>query len=67
MRVHALEKAVASNERSLLSARKGFTLGGTSTNSDGWPWVFNESAVAPDLTSAASTSTWPCDHSPDFI
>lgn len=34
LRVHALEKAVASNERSLLSTRKGFTLGGTSTNSD---------------------------------
>ncbi|WDY55562.1 TolC family outer membrane protein [Pseudomonas sp. PSKL.D1] len=34
LRVRALEKAVASNERSLLSARKGFKEGGTSTNSD---------------------------------
>ncbi|MDZ3991815.1 TolC family outer membrane protein [Pseudomonas sp. Teo4] len=33
-RIHALEKAVASNERSLLSTRKGFKEGGTSTNSD---------------------------------
>ncbi|MFK8329831.1 TolC family outer membrane protein [Pseudomonas sp. BJa5] len=33
-RVRALEKAVASNERSLLSTRKGFKEGGTSTNSD---------------------------------
>ncbi|QXI45978.1 MULTISPECIES: TolC family outer membrane protein [Pseudomonas] len=34
LRVQALEKAVASNERSLLSTRKGFKEGGTSTNSD---------------------------------
>jgi len=34
LRVRALEKAVASNERSLLSTRKGFKEGGTSTNSD---------------------------------
>ena len=34
LRIQALEKAVASNERSLLSARKGFREGGTSTNSD---------------------------------
>ncbi|MNG81161.1 Outer membrane protein TolC precursor [compost metagenome] len=34
MRIHALEKAVESNERSLLSTRKGFKEGGTSTNSD---------------------------------
>ncbi|MGE8306957.1 MAG: TolC family outer membrane protein, partial [Pseudomonas kermanshahensis] len=34
MRIHALEKAVASNERSLTSTRKGFKEGGTSTNSD---------------------------------
>ncbi|MFJ4389322.1 TolC family outer membrane protein [Pseudomonas soli] len=34
LRVHALERAVASNERSLLSARKGFSAGGTSTNAD---------------------------------
>jgi len=34
LRVHALEKAVASNERSLMSARKGFKEGGTSTNAD---------------------------------
>jgi len=33
-RIHALEKAVASNERSLASTRKGFKEGGTSTNSD---------------------------------
>ncbi|MFJ7285003.1 TolC family outer membrane protein [Pseudomonas sp. NPDC099000] len=33
-RIHALEKAVESNERSLTSARKGFKEGGTSTNSD---------------------------------
>lgn len=33
-RIRALEKAVASNERSLLSTRKGFKEGGTSTNSD---------------------------------
>ncbi|MGH8438625.1 MAG: TolC family outer membrane protein [Pseudomonas sp.] len=33
-RVRALEKAVASNERSLASTRKGFLEGGTSTNSD---------------------------------
>ena len=30
----ALEKAVDSNERSLISTRKGFKEGGTSTNSD---------------------------------
>ncbi|WP_449433567.1 TolC family outer membrane protein [Pseudomonas putida] len=34
LRIHALEKAVASNERSLASTRKGFKEGGTSTNSD---------------------------------
>ncbi|QCI12538.1 channel protein TolC [Pseudomonas putida] len=34
LRIRALEKAVASNERSLLSTRKGFKEGGTSTNSD---------------------------------
>ncbi|MFJ4453023.1 TolC family outer membrane protein [Pseudomonas sp. NPDC089392] len=34
LRIHALEKAVASNERSLTSTRKGFKEGGTSTNSD---------------------------------
>ncbi|AHZ76875.1 MULTISPECIES: TolC family outer membrane protein [Pseudomonas] len=34
LRIQALEKAVASNERSLRSARKGFREGGTSTNSD---------------------------------
>ncbi|WP_194790364.1 TolC family outer membrane protein [Pseudomonas sp. UFMG81] len=34
LRVRALEKAVASNERSLLSTRKGFKEGGTSTNAD---------------------------------
>ncbi|MNV24890.1 Outer membrane protein TolC precursor [compost metagenome] len=33
-RIRALEKAVASNERSLASSRKGFKEGGTSTNSD---------------------------------
>jgi len=33
-RIRALEKAVASNEHSLLSTRKGFKEGGTSTNSD---------------------------------
>ena len=33
-RIRALEKAVVSNERSLLSTRKGFKEGGTSTNSD---------------------------------
>ncbi|WP_095151484.1 TolC family outer membrane protein [Pseudomonas sp. Irchel s3b5] len=33
-RIRALEKAVASNERSLASSRKGFLEGGTSTNSD---------------------------------
>ena len=33
-RVRALEKAVESNERSLLSTRKGFKEGGTTTNSD---------------------------------
>lgn len=33
-RIHALEKAVASNKRSLASTRKGFKEGGTSTNSD---------------------------------
>jgi protease secretion system outer membrane protein len=33
-RIHALEKAVVSNERSLASTRKGFKEGGTSTNSD---------------------------------
>ncbi|WP_372028309.1 TolC family outer membrane protein [Pseudomonas kurunegalensis] len=34
LRIQALEKAVASNERSLTSTRKGFKEGGTSTNSD---------------------------------
>lgn len=33
-RIHALERAVESNERSLTSTRKGFKEGGTSTNSD---------------------------------
>ncbi|MFJ3372235.1 TolC family outer membrane protein [Pseudomonas sp. NPDC086251] len=33
-RIHALEKAVASSERSLTSTRKGFREGGTSTNLD---------------------------------
>lgn len=33
-RIHALEKAVASSERSLTSTRKGFKEGGTSTNLD---------------------------------
>ncbi|MHC8299348.1 TolC family outer membrane protein [Pseudomonas sp. ZS1P83] len=33
-RIRALERAVASNERSLTSTRKGFKEGGTSTNSD---------------------------------
>ncbi|WP_422403999.1 TolC family outer membrane protein [Pseudomonas sp. GZD-209] len=34
LRIRALEKAVVSNERSLLSTRKGFKEGGISTNSD---------------------------------
>ncbi|MGW8461317.1 TolC family outer membrane protein [Pseudomonas sp. CLCA07] len=33
-RIHALERAVESNERSLISTRKGFKEGGTSTNVD---------------------------------